>query len=63
LRQNVRIASAFKTMSKREMEMLRHRVSEEAADGRFELYKTTARHDGPVGREQHRFPGEAELCA
>jgi hypothetical protein len=27
-----------------------------AGDGRFELYKTTAEHDGPVGRAQHGFP-------
>ena len=29
-----------------------------AADGRFELYKTTAQHDGDEGREQHGFPIE-----
>jgi predicted aldo/keto reductase-like oxidoreductase len=63
LRQNVRVASGFKPMSTRQMEMLRRRVSEEAADGRFELYKTTARHDGPVGREQHKFPSDDELSA
>jgi uncharacterized protein len=63
LRQNVRVASGFKPMSKRQMAMLRRRVSEEAADGRFELYKTTARHDGPIGREQHKFPSDAELSA
>ena len=27
-----------------------------AADGRFELYKTTAKHEGDVGRQQHGFP-------
>ena len=63
LRQNVRVASGFKPMSKRQMDMLRRRVSEEAADGRFELYKTTARHEGPVGRKQHNFPSDAELSA
>ena len=63
LRQNVRIASGFTPMSKRQMDMLRRRVSEEAADGRFELYKTTARHDGPIGRQQHRFPTDEELSA
>jgi aryl-alcohol dehydrogenase-like predicted oxidoreductase len=63
LRQNLRVASGFKPMSKRQMEALRRRVSEEAADGRFELYKTTARHDGPVGREQHEFPSDEEICA
>ena len=63
LRQNVRVASGFKPMSSRQMDLLRRRVREEAADGRFELYKTTARHDGPIGREQHKFPSDAELSA
>jgi hypothetical protein len=27
------------------------------------LYKTTAKHDGTVGREQHQFPDEEELSA
>jgi len=63
LRQNLRVASGFTPMSTRQMELLRRRVSEKAADGRFELYKTTARHDGPVGREQHKFPSDDELSA
>jgi hypothetical protein len=45
------------------MEALRSRVREEAADGRFELYKTSAMHEGPVGREQHGFPSEDQLSA
>ena len=63
LRQNVKIAEDFKPMSARQMERLRKRVRDEAADGRFELYKTTAQHDGPTGREQHGFPSEEELTA
>lgn len=63
LHQNVRIASDFKPMSRREMDALRRRVVEEAADGRFELYKTTAKHDGVVGRKQHGFPNDEELTA
>ena len=27
-----------------------------SADGRFELFKTTKKYDGDVGREQHGFP-------
>ena len=38
------------------MERIRHRVAPLAADGRFELYKTTAKHEGDVGRQQHGFP-------
>jgi hypothetical protein len=39
----------------------RRRLSADAADGRFELYKTTAEHDGAEGREQHGFPSQEEL--
>jgi len=61
LRQNLRVAAGFKPMSERQMDALRKRVREEAEDGRFELYKTTARHDGKVGRQQHGFPSEEAL--
>ena len=63
LRQNLRVAAGFKPMSQRQMEALRKRVREEAEDGRFELYKTTATHEGKVGRQQHGFPSDKELAA
>jgi aryl-alcohol dehydrogenase-like predicted oxidoreductase len=63
LRQNVRVAAGFKPMSRRQMDALRKRVRGEAEDGRFELYKTTAAHEGPVGRKQHGFPDDEELAA
>jgi aryl-alcohol dehydrogenase-like predicted oxidoreductase len=63
LRQNLRVAAGFRPMSRRAMEALRRRVRDEAADGRFELYKTTAQHEGPVGRAQHGFPGDEEVAA
>jgi aryl-alcohol dehydrogenase-like predicted oxidoreductase len=63
LRQNIQIATRFTRMSPREMETLRRRVRDAADDGRFELYKTTARHEGPVGREQHGYPTDEELSA
>lgn len=63
LKQNLSIASSFKRMSPREMEALRKQVRDHAEDGRFELYKTTALHDGTVGREQHGFPSQEELSA
>ena len=63
LKQNVAIASSFKPLSPREMRALRRRLREQAEDGRFELYKTTAQHDGPVGRQQHGFPSDEEVCA
>jgi aryl-alcohol dehydrogenase-like predicted oxidoreductase len=63
LKQNVKVASGFKPLSARQMEAIRARVREQAEDGRFELYKTTAMHEGPIGREQHGFPDEEELSA
>ena len=42
------------------MDALRRQAAEPAADGRFELYKTTAKHEGPVGRKEHGFPVELE---
>ena len=61
LRQNVRVAVGFKRMTDRQMAALRKRVCDEAEDGRFELYKTTATHEGPVGRKQHGYPDGEEL--
>lgn len=63
LKQNIAVASSFKQLSPREMEGLRRRVREQAEDGRFELYKTSAQHDGPLGRRQHGFPSDEELSA
>ena len=61
LRQNLRVAQGFEPLSDIEMQRLRSRVSEVAHDGRFELYKTTATHDGKIGRQEHGFPDEEEL--
>ncbi|HEU5185272.1 MAG TPA: hypothetical protein VFU01_11925, partial [Gemmatimonadaceae bacterium] len=63
LRQNLRIVRDFKPMSAIEMDALRLRVAAEAADGRFELYKVSAKHEGPEGRKQHGFPDEEEMAA
>ena len=63
LRQNLKVGVGFKPMSERQMNTLRRRVRGEAADGRFELYKTSAKMEGPVGRKQHGFPDEQELSA
>lgn len=62
LRQNLKVAEAFKPMSATEMRRLRARLAPDAADGRYELYKTTAQHDGVEGREQHGFPSLEELA-
>lgn len=63
LRQNLRIAQDFKPMTGDEMQALRTRCAPDAADGRFELYKTSKKFDGPPGRKQHKFPSEDELAA
>jgi hypothetical protein len=63
LRQNLTIARDFKPMSSVEMDTLRLRVAAEAADGRFELYKVSAKHEGPEGRKQHGFPDDEEMAA
>ena len=61
LRQNLKIARDFVPMTRAEMDRYRRQTAAAAADGRFELYKTTAEHEGPVGREQHDFPPAEEL--
>jgi uncharacterized protein len=40
-------------MTAAEMDQLRTRVAVYAKDGRFELFKSTNRYDGRIGREQH----------
>jgi aryl-alcohol dehydrogenase-like predicted oxidoreductase len=62
LRQNLAVARGFKPMGVKAMATLRARVAEEASDGRFELYKTTAKHEGPEGRKQHGFPDEEAMA-
>jgi aryl-alcohol dehydrogenase-like predicted oxidoreductase len=63
LRQNLAIAQGFQPMSDAEMKALREKCRVFAADGRFELFKTTKKYDGDVGREQHHFPKPEELPA
>ena len=63
LRQNVRIAGGFTPMATEEMDALRRRVADVAADGRYELYKSTAKHEGDIGRKQHGFPSQEEIAA
>jgi predicted aldo/keto reductase-like oxidoreductase len=63
LRQNVRVAAGFSPMSTRERRAHEEKLAAHAADGRFEMYKTSALHEGKIGREQHEFPSEDELSA
>ena len=56
LNHNVTVARNFSPMSDDEMEALRQRVAEAGGDGRYEMYKVSAKHEGPIGRAQHDFP-------
>ena len=53
LQQNLDIARRFTPMTLAEMDGLRTRVAQYARDGRYELFKSTNRYDGRIGREQH----------
>lgn len=63
LKQNLRVAREFTPMSAEQMGELRMRCLVEASDGRFELYKSSIKFDGPHGRKQHKFPAMDELAA
>ena len=55
LRQNCATARAYEEMPAAEQENLLASVKEVAGDGRYELYKTTQRMDGPYHVKQHGF--------
>ena len=61
LEQNLAVARNFQPMPPAEMQALQSRVKMYASDGRLELFKTTKKYDGDVGREQHNFPPVAKL--
>jgi len=62
LRQNLRIARGFSPMSARERGAYERSLAGDAMDGRFELYKSSAEHEGEVGRRQHGFPSQEEVA-
>jgi len=61
LRQNLAIARGFQPMTAEEMAALERRCAAAAGDGHLELYKSTMKYDGDVGREQHGVPSHKEL--
>jgi hypothetical protein len=61
LEQNLAVARGFTPMTPAAMEALRRRCAPLAADGHLELYKSTKRYDGGVGREQHGYPPAEQL--
>jgi aryl-alcohol dehydrogenase-like predicted oxidoreductase len=56
LRQNLRVARGFKPLTAKEMQALRERCAEVAADGRYEPYKLSLKFDNPQARLAHGFP-------
>jgi aryl-alcohol dehydrogenase-like predicted oxidoreductase len=56
LRQNLRLAQNFPPLTAAEMQALRDRCRQYAADGRFELYKVSLKFDNPEARLTHQFP-------
>ncbi len=62
LDQNLEILRNFKPLSEKQMSELREH-GRQFNDGRYELFKSSAKYDGDVGREQHHFPPPTELPA
>ncbi len=61
LHQNLAIARGFRPMTSEEMASLSQRCLASAGDGHLELYKSTMKYDGDVGRTQHGLPNHKEL--
>src|SRR5260370_1353472 len=61
LHQNLAVARGSKPMTREDMAALRKRIAPAAGDGHLELYKSTNKYDGDVGREQHGYPSQQEL--
>jgi predicted aldo/keto reductase-like oxidoreductase len=62
LDQNLQILSTFKPLAEKQMTALREH-GRTFNDGRYELFKSTVKYDGDIGREQHHFPTAQELPA
>jgi hypothetical protein len=61
LHQNLAIARGFEPFKPAELMQLSERARPYASDGRYELFKTTKKYDGELGRQQHSFPASEEL--
>lgn len=62
LDQNLQILHDFQPLSADQMAALREQ-GKQFNDGRYELYKSTVKYDGDLGREQHNYPTSVELPA
>jgi aryl-alcohol dehydrogenase-like predicted oxidoreductase len=61
LAQNLAVARGFKPMTARARERLRKRVAPVAADGRYELYKISAKFEGVEARRVHGLASHDEM--
>src|SRR5271155_3084157 len=61
LHQNLEVARDFQPLSSAQMQALREACRSNASDGHMELFKTTKKYDGDLGREMHGFPSSVEL--
>jgi uncharacterized protein len=61
LAQNLSVARGFKPMTARARDVLLKRIASVAADGRFELYKTSAKFEGVEARRAHGLPPHGEM--
>jgi uncharacterized protein len=61
LQQNLQVARGFRAFSAAQMRTIREGCRLDASDGHMELFKTTKKYDGDLGREMHGFPSSAEL--
>lgn len=62
LDQNLSILRDFHSLDEKQMAALRDH-GRRFNDGRYELFKSTVKYDGDLGREQHNYPTAAELPA
>ena len=62
LDQNLAILRDFKPLSTDQLSAMRS-YGKQFEDGRYELFKSTAKYDGDLGRQQHEFPSPAGLPA
>jgi len=62
LEQNLEILRNFRPLAEQQMAQLREH-GREFSDGRYELFKSSVKYDGDLGREQHNYPSAMELPA
>jgi hypothetical protein len=62
LDQNLEILRNFQPLTEQQMSELREH-GRQFNDGRYELFKSSVKYDGDVGREQHHYPPPTELPA